>query len=302
MDFYQVSEMMYGIPEKFTYMMCQQCGLLQICEKPEDMERYYFNKNYYSFQKPTTIMRLKKYAREKACANVLCQKNNLVGFLWLTIDMTLFARLAFMKEAPKKSVLDVGCGNGRLLDELSTCGYVDLYGIDLYIDDNMETRQGIKISKGTIHDINREFKLVMFHHSFEHMEDQFRILQKSRSLLYQDGFCVVRIPIKNTAWDLYHENWYQIDAPRHFYLHTEKSFRILAEQAGFEVDRVIYDSGEAQFIASELYMKGIALRKQSILTTVRKIGLKKILSYRKRARLLNLMQRGDQAIFVLRKV
>ena len=39
------------------------------------------------------------------------------------------------------------------------------------------------------------------------------------------------IPVKSqTIWEKYGVNWSQIDAPRHFFLHTIKSFKILCSK------------------------------------------------------------------------
>jgi SAM-dependent methyltransferase len=162
----------------------------------------------------------------------------------------------------------------------------------------MLTNNGVQITKGTIHDITEKFSLIMLHHSFEHVEDQLPTLQKIKSLLLSGGVCLIRIPVKNEAWNLYKEDWFQIDAPRHFYLHTERSFGILAEQAGLEIYKTVYDSNEFQFIASELYQQDVPLIKQGELHG--EIPQIKWEECRAKAKEFNNSGKGDQAAFFLR--
>lgn len=98
----------------------------------------------------------------------------------------------------------------------------------------------------------------MFHHSFEHISDPLEALETVRSLLAPNGRCLIRVPVVSWARNEYGANWVQIDAPRHFFLHTEKSMEILAEKVGLEITRVEYDSTEFQFWGSELSKRGAA--------------------------------------------
>jgi hypothetical protein len=90
----------------------------------------------------------------------------------------------------------------------------------------------------------------------------------------------------------------QLDPPRHLCVHTEKSFRLAAAQAGFRVARVIYDSWELQFWGSELYQKDIPLHTgQKELAQHFSSG--ELHNFRRRADELNTRGLGDQAIFFL---
>ena len=86
----------------------------------------------------------------------------------------------------------------------------------------------ITLKTGTIFDIAGQFELIMFHHCFEHMEQPFGILEKVYSILRdKNSYCMIRIPISTCyAFERYNENWVQLDAPRHFFLHSPNSMEI----------------------------------------------------------------------------
>lgn len=110
--------------------------------------------------------------------------------------------------------------------------------------------------------------------------------------------------VTSYAWQHYGVNWVQLDAPRHLFLHSVESIKVLAKQCGFKLDNIVYDSNAFQFWGSEQYEKGIMLRdnnswaehpEQSIFSAAQ------IKEFEKRAQELNSLNQGDQAAFYLRK-
>ena len=131
------------------------------------------------------------------------------------------------------SVLDVGCGDGNFLNILKKAGFKDLTGIDLFIDDK-NMLDGITICKTSLEDFksDKKYDLIISNHSFEHMDNQLINLKCFEKLVSDDGIIVIRIPIKSDFfWKKYGVNWYQIDAPRHFFLHTIYSFKLLCDKS-----------------------------------------------------------------------
>ncbi len=95
----------------------------------------------------------------------------------------------------------------------------------------------------------------------------------------------------------------QVDAPRHFYLHSVKSLEILAEKAGLTVEKVEYDSIAFQFWGSEQILKGIHMNSDEsyYINPGKSIFRKKqIVNYGKEAAKLNRDGKGDQAVFYLK--
>jgi SAM-dependent methyltransferase len=156
---------------------------------------------------------------------------------------------------------------------------------------------GINLVKGDLSSAEGTFDLIMFHHSLEHIADHRGTLQLVARRLAPGGFCVIRMPVASSyAWEHYRENWVQIDAPRHFFIHTVNSIRLLGSVCGLELAAVIYDSTEFQFVGSEMYREGRPLANSPRGLFSRS----ELRHFRKRADRLNLEERGDSAAFLFR--
>jgi hypothetical protein len=99
--------------------------------------------------------------------------------------------------------------------------------------------------------------------------------------------------VDSYAWEKYGVHWYQIDAPRHFYLHTKKSMELLANKTGFKIHKIIYDANDYQFIFSEQYLQNKNIKAPIL------FNKKQIKHWRKQAAQLNNIEQGDQACFIL---
>jgi predicted SAM-dependent methyltransferase len=136
----------------------------------------------------------------------------------------------------------------------------------------------------------------MLHHVFEHMDNPLAVLKRLRELLKPSGTLLIRIPVSDSyAWRKYGVNWFQLDAPRHFYLHTTRSIAYLAKQSGWALQAIIYDSMACQFYSSEGYRCDVPFLQQNN-PIFRKIKWAIFKQW------FNAIHDGDQACFVLKKV
>ncbi len=103
----------------------------------------------------------------------------------------------------------------------------------------------------------------MFHHSFEHIQDPLKTLKYVSKLLSGEGTCLLRTPTTSSyAWNYFKTDWVHLDAPRHFFIQSIDSIKILATNAGLNIKDIIYDSTEVQFWGSEQYMCDIPLESE----------------------------------------
>jgi SAM-dependent methyltransferase len=199
----------------------------------------------------------------------------------------------------KSRIMDVGCGSGSLLYALKEVGFTNLMGIDPYLKDNICYENGLNILKQTIHDLQDEYDLIMYHHSFEHIADPYHELESVSRRLAPGGVCMIRIPtVSSFAWERYREHWYQIDAPRHYFLHSVESMALLAGRAGFHLQKPVYDSTVDQFRGSELYARGIPFMSGEVKHLFTNAQIR---AWKREAGKLNRAGRGDQAVFYLVK-
>ncbi len=308
---YKVREMMYGIREVFDYAECGECKCLQLINAPADMSKYYPS-DYYSFKKnPETTSKksktIKDYLHRKKKLYHITGRS-LLGWIANRISPLNDAYPHISKAGIRKSssILDIGCGNGEFLYDLKDLGFKHALGADPYIKRDITYRNGLKIMKKSIFDIDGKFDLIMLHHSFEHMDEPLKVLHAVYQLLKPNGTCLIRIPtVSSYAWEHYRENWNQIDAPRHFFLHSIKSMELLSSKTGFYIENVIYDSMSFQFWASEQYIRDIPLlAENSAYVNWKKsiFSIDEFHAFTAKAQELNKQNLGDMAAFFLKKV
>ncbi len=304
---YVAREMMHGIRDEHAYFQCGDCGCLQIKEFPADMGKYYAPSSYYAFKPAQLRATAKRWIiRQRdhfalfgsgAIGRIAAQK--------FPTDQFEFSRPIRSAFHPDARILDVGCGAGLLLQSLRALGFRRLLGIDPFIAEDIRHDQGLTIQKRFVHEVEGEFDMVMFHHSFEHVPDPLATLRSAFERLAPGGFCIVRIPLADCwAWEHYGVDWVQLDAPRHFFLHTCRSFAQLAAQCGFLAPEVAYDSTAFQFWGSEQYRMDVPLmdgRSCAVNPRHPLFTNGAIADFTDRARSLNVAQRGDQATFYLRR-
>jgi SAM-dependent methyltransferase len=250
-----------------------------------------------------------RFLRRQRSAHMLYGGNPLGWFLSkvnpAAPKLTEYIRLLRKCNATFDSkILDVGCGQGMMLSEFEWYGFNDMTGIDPFIDADMHSRN-VSIYKRDIFSLEGKFDIIMFNHSFEHMDKPLAVLTKVGELLSDKGCLLVRIPtVSSYAWEHYGVNWFGLDAPRHLFLYSLKAMQILAGHAGFTIKDVLYDSSGAQFWASEQYIKDIPLRSdRSHYTAPDKsiFSQEEIKKFDQQAVDLNREKKGDQVCVFMEK-
>ncbi len=298
---YEGREMMFGMRETFTYIKCAKCGCLQIKTIPDNMEKYY-PENYYSFnhvQKRNLKNKISFYLMKHAL-NFRLGKLDPIGLFATTYNKYYKLEHPWLNKkycSLNSKILDIGCGNGFRLDEMKQFGFSNLTGLDPYIKETTTTPFDVKIIKDELFNIKEQFDLIMLHHSFEHMANPKEIFNSLFNIISDKGFVLIRIPVADCyAWRKYGMNWFQVDAPRHFFLHTTKSIAILAKEANLEIENIIFDSTHSQCYMSEKYLQDIPL-----LDTPNKNLDSFVPHFKKLTKNLNNYMDGDQACFLLKK-
>jgi ubiquinone/menaquinone biosynthesis C-methylase UbiE len=292
------TEKMYGLGHEFEYFKCNKCKCLQIVKIPADISTYYSGESYYSYKE---IDESKSQKRSLFIKNKLLLPRFLQKIVSLFIYNENYNFIDMFKDAKIKyssKILDVGCGSGFLLYSLSACGFRNLKGVDPFIPSSIDYENGVSIEKKSLGEVDDTYDLVMLHHSFEHMSNPTETLKEIYRVLKPKSYALIRVPISSSyAYQEYGVNWVQLDAPRHFYLHTLESMQILAKATGFEIVNTIFDSSDFQFTGSEKYKKGFSSKSQEQLS----FSKEEIQDFRRKARELNIKQQGDQACFLFLK-
>lgn len=304
---FKVKEMMFGLLDEFDYFQCFKCRCLQIAEIPKNLSDYY-PKNYYSYELVNENFLNKqprKFFRDLK-NNYSIFKKGLFGKLLNCIyPNSAYGFLSNITLSKESSILDIGCGNGIFLYGLKCLGFNNLKGIDPFIKEKIKYKNNLQIFKKSIFQIKEKFDLIILNHSFEHMASPCDVISKISKLLNNNGVCVIRTPtIDSYSWEIYKENWVQLDAPRHLFIHSFSSLKLMTEINGLKISNFNNDSDSFQFWGSEQYLKKISLYSSvSFLVNPSKSIFNKcqIKSFEKKAKNLNKNLRGDQAVYYINK-
>lgn len=294
---FKAKEMMLGTRDEFEYAQCMECGTIQIVDIPDAMENYY-PYYYYSFKESVPVLKRKSLLK-RIFADFRIKRKYRKS---TTVNLQHLKPLQIL---PSHRILDVGCGKGRLICELFNDGFENVQGVDKFVTEEHDYNYNVKVFKKDLSELEpNSYDLLMMHHCFEHMDQPLVEFRNCYNLLKPGGYLMIRIPVVGKAWEMYGADWIQLDAPRHFFIHTEKSMELLAKATGFNIIDVIYDSSSFQFTGSELYKRGIPLVDDA---TKEYRDIRPLFSdeehkhYEQQARQLNQDRKGDQAIFYLRK-
>lgn len=303
---FKVREMMIGLRAEFNYFQCANCECLQMLDIPDNMDKYYPS-NYYSFNQKLLIKntKFKKWIAYHRANYALFNKGLLGMFLNYVHPNPIFRLISMTNINRNSKVLDVGCGSGNILYSMKHSGMNHIKGIDPYIKEDIKYDNGLVIEKISINEEKEKWDLIMLHHVLEHMDNQKDVMKSIHEKLFDNGTCIIRIPtVSSYAWNKYKTNWVSLDAPRHFYLHSIKSFKTLVESQGFYIDKIIFDSTSFQFWASEQYVQDIPLmdaRSYSEQPNSSIFDQKTLESFDKMSKKLNKEHNGDQFVAFLKK-
>jgi SAM-dependent methyltransferase len=143
------------------------------------------------------------------------------------------------ERAPTGPVLDVGCGEGALLDALHGRGRE---GVGL---ERASSRPDVRACEVTAFaEREGEWAAVVFWHSLEHLREPAAALDHARALLRPGGLLVVAVP-NRASWQarIWGERWFGVDVPRHL-VHVPASTLIASVRArGLDLERVSYWRG-----------------------------------------------------------
>ncbi len=286
----------------FDYVECIDCGGLQLDSIPAEPDRPHAGDYYTASQTlPRDRGRTTRRFRGALTRLRLGLRSNPVA---RAVSGRRYGRFEWFRRTGTgqgDAILDVGCGSGRLLFRLHGDGFRDLVGIDPNLPPETEVRAagraGLRFERATpeSHSGPSEggrYRLVMAHHSFEHMREPRRSFATLAALVAPGGWLLLRVPIAD-SWARLHygPDWAQLDAPRHLQIPTRRSIERLAAGVGFELVHVEDDSGVFQIWGSER-----ALPRSPVVRLARWLAARRTASRLRRA------GQGDQAAFYLRRL
>lgn len=310
----RVREMMFGLPESFSYRRCTSCGTVALDEVPADLSAYYPD-DYYSVDLDPERVLGRRPARDVVRvvgrsalfgrARVAEATRRYAPRRQVRTLASLFdgVRRAGLPAGAATPVLDVGCGSGLLVYALGLAGLTDVTGVDPFAPGDRRLDTGGRLLRRDLGEVEGPYGLVMFHHSLEHVVDVEQSLRQAATRLAPGGRVLVRMPtVSSQAYEEYGTDWVQFDAPRHITLLSRPGMTAVAQRCGLRVLSVHDDSTGFQFWGSEQVRRGLPLTddRSHMMTPARSpFGRAKLLAWERRSRALNAAGLGDQAAWVL---
>ncbi|HBG46854.1 MAG TPA: hypothetical protein DDW94_07680 [Deltaproteobacteria bacterium] len=292
---------------EYTYFKCASCGCLQNLDMPSDASGLYTSE-YYSLKAAPERKRADNFLKgllRRSAARVAFRKNWHERLKKIFTLPTHHEWFVTGNATFSSAILDVGCGSGELLLRVAKEGFRGAMGLEPFLDKDITYPNGLRIRKGSMGDLAGRglFDFMMLNHSLEHMIDQHEAFGHITRLLKDEGTAMVRVPMGTSlAWDEYGADWVQLDPPRHLYLHSEESIRLLAAENGLQVFKTVYDSWEFQFVGSELCRAGVPIEEhKGYLRKNEPFDKATLRGFRLKAMELNETGKGDMACFYLRK-
>ncbi len=151
------------------------------------------------------------------------------------------------------SILEIGCANGHLLQELQADGH-KVWGVEPDQQALVLAQQrGLNVFDGTAESLppevkSRQYDIIVMNHVLEHTRDPLLALRNAMQLLVDGGKLVMEVP-NNSCIGLKSSGiaWMHLDVPRHLYFFTPQSFRAICEKVGFEIVSTQFNGYYRQF-------------------------------------------------------
>jgi 2-polyprenyl-3-methyl-5-hydroxy-6-metoxy-1,4-benzoquinol methylase len=129
---------------------------------------------------------------------------------------------------PPALILEIGCGNGRLLYELKQLGYTcEGIEMDPRVSGWVEARTGVHIHSGSFFTLPvASYDVILAIDLVEHLSDQYGFIQRIQGCLNKGGGLIAHVPIINSDEDAMAQS-NLFNPLSHVVMHTSHSFEKL---------------------------------------------------------------------------
>ncbi|GIW55115.1 MAG: hypothetical protein KatS3mg082_1519 [Nitrospiraceae bacterium] len=248
--------------QEFTVVRCEECGLLYTNPRPspDEIGRFYPSAYFGPPPVPRKVNRVKRWVMEAYYGYPPTTSSGLpVGIrkwlLWPDWMLRLLRGKDILPWVGQGRLLDVGCGTGTNVAMFQEQGWT-VHGVDTSDVAVARARErfGDRVRLGHLDQAgyrDREFDVVLFSHSLEHMFDPPAVLKEVWRILDTDGHVVITVPNAGSLEArLFGRWWFPWELPRHLYHFEKTTLCRLLEHAGFRITRVRTGVGSLFFMAS----------------------------------------------------
>lgn len=242
---------LFNVPGKWNLIRCLKCGLVWLTPRPipDDTNKLYVN--YYTHKLNNSSSKPLANLCKSLKANILRanfgysregSRKLLVNLLrWIgPLKEIVEGDVLWLKPSDGKYLLDVGCGNGQFMAEMSKLGW-KVIGIepDEEAARIVRERFGFKVLSVALEEAkfpDDSFDVITINHVIEHVYDPLVLLAECYRVLKPDGKLVVVTPNINSLgrW-LFGKAWRGWEPPRHLFLFKPQTLYRCITCAGFKI-------------------------------------------------------------------
>jgi len=245
---------LFGAPGIWALMRCPKCQLVWLNPQPnpDDIGKLYAQ--YFTHTTPNSAPKNSSALRKLIKASILASgfgysvdgSNRMLGSLLSLVEPLkemVGGGVRWLGNDDKGRLLDVGCGNGRFLDQMKQLGWVvagvepDGEAVSVALE-----RYGLDVFQGSLEEAgfpDGHFDAITVNHVIEHVPDPIGLLRECRRVLKPEGKLVVSTPnINSLGRSTFDEAWLAWDPPRHLYLFSPQTLRVCAEAAKLDIQEL----------------------------------------------------------------
>jgi SAM-dependent methyltransferase len=234
-----VRDRLFGVAGQWNFRLCDDraCGLVWLDPRPLESDLHEAYASYYTHGDDDAGHREQgAQSRRRRIVDALER-------IWLS---ALFLRAArkkiesmFLDGIAPGRLLEVGCGEGRLLARLQGQGWqVEGQDLDPKAADYARRAHGLAVHLGNLEALSlpaESYDAIVMNHVIEHAYDPVALVRECRRLLKPGGLFVATTPNPESyGHRRFGPAWRGLDPPRHLHLFTPSSLARIAGDAGFE--------------------------------------------------------------------
>jgi SAM-dependent methyltransferase len=245
-----------GLPGEWSFSQCPNCHSLWLDPAPVESaisslypENYRFTRSsdFHPSSFPSGIpgsAKLSILERRYKYDGLEQKADRRVGVALGRVFGALFVAKAghsvrFLEKRERGNLLDAGCGNGDFMAWMQHLGW-EVEGIELDpIAARIAIDRGLRVTIANIQTVDlpaAHFDAITLSHVAEHCPDPLSVFRKLALAVKKGGVLVSLSPNPGgISRHLFNSRWYALDPPRHFFLPSERAYRLMLERLGFEV-------------------------------------------------------------------
>jgi|694.fasta_scaffold143818_2 SAM-dependent methyltransferase len=201
----------YVTNEKFRIFRCNYCNIDFPVQRPLDVDKYY-PKKYRNYNK----------------------------FIKLLFDLMYTGKANFLNKfnyQNQRKILEIGCGNGLLLEKLKTLGW-NVFGTERSETVKNLNKNDLNITDKDISKFeDNEFDMIILNNSFEHIINPFSLEVNFSKKLKSGGILAITVPVSSSIQYKFGKNhWFHLDIPRHLQIFKENYFEKYLKSNGLKLE------------------------------------------------------------------